>query len=136
MGMEALVMNPRRIRRRALRGIERDLAASDPRLDELFLLFAGLARGAKILASEKIRTTPRRLLARLGPQADRHRTGEDGRAQPWTIFLGPGRTGRRTGPGSAVRPASITGCKRPPHPVLGVVLLPFVEVHVVAQQDE
>jgi hypothetical protein len=86
MGKEALVMNPRRIRRRALRGIKRDLAASDPRLDELFLLFAGLARGAKIPAAEKIRTTPLRLLARLGPQADRHRPGEDGRAQPWTIF--------------------------------------------------
>jgi hypothetical protein len=79
-------MNPRRIRRRALRGIERDLAASDPRLDELFLLFAGLARVAKIPAVEKIRTTPLRLLARLGPQADRHRPGKDGRAQPWTIF--------------------------------------------------
>jgi hypothetical protein len=79
-----VVMNPRLTRRRALRGIERDLAASDPRLDELFLLFTGLASGAKIPGAEKIRTMPFRLLARLGPQADRHRAGEDGRAQPWT----------------------------------------------------
>lgn len=37
---------------------------------------------------------------------------------------------------SAVRPAWITGCKRPPRPLLGVVLLPFEVVHVVTQQDE
>jgi len=35
-----------------------------------------------------------------------------------------------------VRPAFIAGCKRPPGPVLGVVLFPFEEVHVVTQQDE
>jgi hypothetical protein len=38
-----VVMNSRLTRRRALRGIERDLAASDPRPDELFLLFTRLA---------------------------------------------------------------------------------------------
>jgi hypothetical protein len=81
-----VVMNLRLSRRRALRDIERDLAGSDPGLDELFFLFGGLARGAKIPGAEKIRTMPLRLLARLGPQADRHQPGEDGRAQPWTIF--------------------------------------------------
>jgi hypothetical protein len=42
-----------------------------------------------------------------------------------------------------VRPAFITGCKRPPGPLLGVVLFPFEEVHFrskrymfVTQQDE
>jgi hypothetical protein len=81
-----VVMNLRLTRRRALRDIERDLAASDPGLDELFLLFTGLPRGGKIPGAEKVRATPLRLLARLGPQADRHRAGEGGRAQPWTIF--------------------------------------------------
>jgi hypothetical protein len=81
-----VVMNLRLTRRRALRDIERDLAACDPRLDDLFLLFTGMARGAKLPAVEMTRTTPFRLLARLGPQADRHRAGEGGRAQPWTIF--------------------------------------------------
>ena len=79
-------MNLRLTRRRALRDIERDLAACDPRLDELFWLFTRLARGAKIPAAEKIRTAPLRLLTRLGPRADRHRAGENGRAQPGTIF--------------------------------------------------
>jgi hypothetical protein len=37
---------------------------------------------------------------------------------------------------SAVRPAWITGCKLPPRPLLGVVLVPFEEVHVVTQEDE
>lgn len=81
-----VVMNLRLTRRRALREIERDPANSDPRLDDLFLLFTGLARGAKMPAAEKIKTTPLRLLARLGPQADRHRAGGNWRAQPWTIF--------------------------------------------------
>ena len=84
-----VVMNPRLTRRRALREIERDLADSDPRLDDLFLLFTGMARGAKIPGTEKIRTvrTMRlRLLARPGPRSDRHQAGEDGSAQSWPIF--------------------------------------------------
>ena len=79
-------MNLRLTRRRALREIERDLAASDPRLDELFLSFTRQARGEKIPGAEKIRTMPLRLLARLGPQADRHQPVENWRAQPWTNF--------------------------------------------------
>jgi len=45
---------------------------------------------------------------------------------------------RRMGPAvrSAVRPAWIAGCERPPRLLLGVVLFPFEEVHVVTQQDE
>ena len=37
---------------------------------------------------------------------------------------------------SAVRPAWVTGCKRLPCPLLGVVLFPLEEVHVVTQEDE
>jgi hypothetical protein len=81
-----VVMNLRLTRRRALREIERDLADSDPRLDELFLLFTGMARGAKMPGAEKIRTIRLRLLARPGPRPDRHQAGEDGSAQPWPIF--------------------------------------------------
>ena len=33
-------------------------------------------------------------------------------------------------------PAWITGCKLPPGPLLGVVLFPFKDVHVVTQQDQ
>ena len=79
-------MNMRLSRRRALREIERDLANSDPRLDELFRLFTGMARGAKIPSVEKIRSMWLGLLAGLGPRPDRHQAGEGGRGQPWTIF--------------------------------------------------
>jgi hypothetical protein len=48
------------------------------------------------------------------------------------IFPSPGTAAER----SAVRPAWITGCKLPPRPLLGVVLAPFEEVHVVTQEDE
>jgi len=80
------VINLRLTRRRALREIERDLADSDPRLDDLFLLFTGMTRGAKIPGTEKIRTMRLRLLARPGPRSDRHQAGEDGSAQSWPIF--------------------------------------------------
>jgi hypothetical protein len=36
---------------------------------------------------------------------------------------------------SAVRPAWITGCKLPPRPLPGVVLVPFEQVHVVTQEN-
>jgi hypothetical protein len=35
-----------------------------------------------------------------------------------------------------VRPSWITGCKLPPRPLLGVVLFPFEEIHVITQQDK
>jgi hypothetical protein len=53
-------------RRRALRDIARDLADSDPRLDELFFSFTQLASGGKTPRAEKIRSTPLRLIARMG----------------------------------------------------------------------
>ena len=56
--------------RRALRGIERDLARSDPDLTRLFS-FIGLTSTQEIPAAEKIRSRPFRLLARLGQQENR-----------------------------------------------------------------
>jgi hypothetical protein len=53
-------------RRRALRDIARDLADSDPRLDELFFSFTQLASGGKMPRVEKIRTRPLGLIARMG----------------------------------------------------------------------
>src|SRR6478609_9431401 len=38
--------------------------------------------------------------------------------------------------GSAMGPAWITGRKGPPRPLVGVVLFPFEDVHVVTQEDE
>ena len=52
--------------RRALRDIARDLADSDPRLDELFFSFSQLASGGKMPRAEKIRTRPLRLITRPG----------------------------------------------------------------------
>jgi hypothetical protein len=53
-------------RRRALREIEQNLAASDPHLNELLLWFTAQARGEKIPATEKVRRWPVRLLTRPG----------------------------------------------------------------------
>jgi hypothetical protein len=52
-------------RRRALRDIARDLADSDPRLDELFRSFTQRANGGKMPRAEKIRARPLRLIARM-----------------------------------------------------------------------
>ena len=71
--------------RRALRGIERDLARSDPDLTRLFS-FIGLTSTQEIPAAEKIRSRPCRLLARLGQQENRQRRGEDWRAWPRPLF--------------------------------------------------
>jgi hypothetical protein len=59
-------MSQRLGRRRALRDIARDLADSDPRLDELFFSFTQLASGGKMPRAEKIRTRPLRLIPRMG----------------------------------------------------------------------
>jgi len=69
---------------RALRRIERELARSDPRLNALFLSIAGLGKGKAMPEAEMIRARAGWLPARPGRGADRHRTGEDGRAQPRT----------------------------------------------------
>jgi hypothetical protein len=80
------VMDLRRTRRRSLRETERQLAESDPCLDELFSLFAESARRAKIPGTEKIRAMRLRLPGRPGPRPGRHQAGEDGDVQPWPIF--------------------------------------------------
>ena len=50
---------------RTLRGIERDLACSDPRLNEFFLLFSGGFRGYDMPRVERVSRWPSRMLARL-----------------------------------------------------------------------
>ncbi len=54
-------------RRRALRGIERDLAASDPVLDEVFRRFARRAGAYDMPRLERVAPWPLRMLARLWP---------------------------------------------------------------------
>jgi hypothetical protein len=53
-------------RQRALGDIARDLADTDPRLDELFLSFNDRACGWKMPKTEKIRTGPLGLITRMG----------------------------------------------------------------------
>ena len=79
------VMNLRVGQRRALHGIERDLASSDPRLDLLFSTFTKQVNGEKMPRTEKIKSAPRRLLARSRPRSARRRAGEDWRAWPRAI---------------------------------------------------
>lgn len=74
--------------RRALRDIERDLADSDPPLDELFFSFAQQARGEKMPRTEKIRTKPLGLIARLGRRAGRRRAVRSG-APGIGLLIGP-----------------------------------------------
>lgn len=50
---------------RTLRGMERDLACSDPRLTEFFLLFSGGFRGYEMPRVEHVTRWPSRMLARL-----------------------------------------------------------------------
>ena len=71
--------------RRLLRGIERDLARSDPHLDVLFGSFTVQAEGAQMPDVEMSRTRPLRLLRWLGWCADRHRETSDGHAHPRTL---------------------------------------------------
>jgi hypothetical protein len=59
-------MSQRLGRQRVLRDIARDLADSDPRLDELFLSFNQRASGGKMPRAEKIRTRSLGLIARMG----------------------------------------------------------------------
>jgi hypothetical protein len=53
-------------RQRALGDIARDLADTDPCLDELFLSFNARAYGAKMPRTERIRAKPLGLIARIG----------------------------------------------------------------------
>jgi len=50
---------------RTLRGIEQDLACSDPRLNDFFLLFSGGFRGYDMPRVERVSRWPSRMLARL-----------------------------------------------------------------------
>lgn len=59
-------MSRRLGRPRALGDIERDLADSDPRLEELFLSFNERASGRKMPRTEKIRRGPLGFLTRIG----------------------------------------------------------------------
>ena len=69
--------------RRTLRDIARDLADSDPRLDELFFSFTQLASGGKIPRVEKIRTRPLRLIARMGQRERLESDDFQGPAAGW-----------------------------------------------------
>ena len=50
---------------RTLRGIERDLACSDPALDAWFVSFAALLRGRDMPPAERVSQWPSRLARRL-----------------------------------------------------------------------
>jgi len=68
----------RRGQSRALRGIERDLADSDPGLNASFLTFAAHAGRPVVPRVEKIRAWPLRIFARL-----RRRRTLAGRMRNW-----------------------------------------------------
>jgi hypothetical protein len=71
-------VNLRPGRLRALRGIEQELANCDPHLCALFFWFTQEAEGEKMPRTERIRTNPLRLLARLRRQPDRRRVTRTG----------------------------------------------------------
>jgi hypothetical protein len=64
-GEEAPAVSLSRRQLRTLRGMERDLACSDPRLNEFFLLFSGGFRGYDMPRVERVSRWPSRMLARL-----------------------------------------------------------------------
>jgi hypothetical protein len=64
-GGEAPAVSLSRRQLRTLRGIEQDLACSDPRLNEFFLLFSGGFRSDGMPRVERLSRWPSRMLARL-----------------------------------------------------------------------
>jgi hypothetical protein len=62
-----------RYRRRALRGIERDLVISDPALARLFSFFTRLAENEKMPIAEKVSRWPARWFAGAGRRVARLR---------------------------------------------------------------
>jgi hypothetical protein len=64
-GEEAPAVSLSRRQSRTLRGIEEDLACSDPRLNEFFLLFSGGFRGYDMPPVAPLSLQPSRLLARV-----------------------------------------------------------------------
>lgn len=75
-------MNLDRSERRTLREIEKALADSDSRLNELFSAFTLQGRDQKMPGSEKIRAWPVQWTARAGRGGDLH-----GAAEGWRIRL-------------------------------------------------
>jgi hypothetical protein len=67
--------------RRALRGIERDLAHSDPDLTMHFVSFTARMSSAKMPDTEQVSSRRPWLFGRLGRRADRHQVSEDWRAR-------------------------------------------------------
>lgn len=81
-------------RRRVLRGIERDLATSDPRLAALFRTFTRLAQDEGMPRTEKLTARQRRMSSRPRRRAVRlragpHRAGEGWRAAVRAILCRP-----------------------------------------------
>jgi hypothetical protein len=72
-----------RRRRRTLREIERHLAASDRRLDDLFLSFTVRTRGCTMPRAERIRPWPFRALTRLWRGRSMRERARDWRAENW-----------------------------------------------------
>jgi hypothetical protein len=58
-----VLLSRRRILR-ILRGIETDLAGSDPPMAGLFAIFTSLTRGEELPAAEKLKAGPARMLTR------------------------------------------------------------------------
>jgi hypothetical protein len=73
-------MNSRQARR-ALRGIERDLAHSDPDLTLQFISFTARMRDAEMPDMEKVGSSRPRPFGLLGRRADRHQVSEDRRGR-------------------------------------------------------
>jgi hypothetical protein len=64
-GEEAPAVSLSRRQLRTLRGIERNLACSDPALDAWFVSFAALLKGRDMPVAERLPRGPSRLLRRL-----------------------------------------------------------------------
>ena len=77
-------MSLRRSQLRALRGIERDLADSEPDLDALFGSFAPQGGRSKAPRMEKIGVRPLRIFARLWCRRPITERMKDWSAQNWT----------------------------------------------------
>ncbi len=77
-----IAMFERLSRQRALRGIARDLADSDPRLEELFFSFNAHVSGEEMPREEKIKTTLPGLIARIGRRV-RHTSADPYGMHAW-----------------------------------------------------
>jgi hypothetical protein len=85
-----VAMKPRPGRQRVLRGIERDLAESDPRLAALFSCFTLLVQGEKMPSAEIITAEPLRAFSWPTEQPESHRAGEGWRrVMLRSILYGP-----------------------------------------------